>query len=122
MALVAIIILNRQKKLLKYKQELNLAQKAALIAEGEAVREQLQLFTRSLLEKTELLESLQKQMRDKMASKEQQEWLNQLTGQTILTEEDWTRFKGLFEKLHPGFFIKLKETFSDITAAFCCCC
>jgi DNA-binding CsgD family transcriptional regulator len=116
-ALVAIIILNRQKKLLKYKQELNLAQKAALIAEGEAVREQLQLFTRSLLEKTELLENLQKQVRDKSASKEQQEWLTELTSQTILTEEDWTRFKALFEKMYPYFFINLKETFTDITGA-----
>jgi hypothetical protein len=116
-ALVAIIILNRQKKLLKYKQELSLAQKAALIAEGEAAKQQLQLFTRSLLEKTELLENLQKQVRDKSASKEQQEWLTELTGQTILTEDDWTRYKVLFEKLYPYFFMKLKETFPDITGA-----
>ncbi len=116
-ALVAIIILNRQKKLLKYKQELSLAQKAALIAEGEAAKQQLQLFTRSLLEKTELLENLQKQVRDKSASKEQQEWLTELTSQTILIEDDWTRFKILFEKLYPYFFMKLKETFPDITGA-----
>lgn len=116
-AIVAIIILNRQKKLLKYKQELNLVQKAALIAEGEAAREQLQLFTRNLLEKTELFESLQKQVRDKSTSKEQQEWLTELSNQTILTENDWTRFKALFEKIYSGFFLKLKETFPDITAA-----
>ncbi len=102
---------------MKYKQELNLVQKSALIAEGEAAREQLQLFTLSLLEKTELLENLQQQVRDKSASKEQQEWLNQLTGQTILTEEDWTRFKALFERLYPCFFIKLKQTFPEITGA-----
>ena len=117
MAVVAIIILNRQKKLMKYKQDLNQAQKEALIAEGEAARSQLQSFTRTLLEKTELLENLQKQVRDKSVSKEQQEWLAELRNQTILTEEDWTGFKGLFERLHPEFFIKLKLTFPDITGA-----
>ena len=116
-AIIAIIILNRQRKVLKYKQDLNLAQKAALIAEAEAAREQLNLFTRNLLEKTELLENLQKQIGDKSASKEQQDWLTELTGQTILTEEDWTKFKALFERMYPGFFIKLKETFTDITGA-----
>ena len=116
-AIIAIIILNRQRKILKYKQDLNLAQKAALIAEAEAAREQLNLFTRNLLEKTELLENLQKQIGDKSASKEQQEWLTELTGQTILTEEDWIKFKALFERMYPGFFIKLKETFTDITGA-----
>ena len=117
LAIIAIIILNRQRKVLKCKQDLNLAQKAALIAEAEAAREQLHLFTRNLLEKTELLENLQKQVKDKSASKEQQEWLTELTSQTILTEEDWTKFKALFERMYPGFFIKLKETFTDITVA-----
>jgi DNA-binding CsgD family transcriptional regulator len=116
-AIVAIIILNRQKRLLKYKQELSVVQKAALIAEGEAAREQLELFTRNLLEKTELLENLQKQVREKSVSKEQQEWLTELTSQTILTEDDWIKFKALFERMYPGFFIKLKDSFPEITGA-----
>jgi hypothetical protein len=40
-----------------------------------------------------------------------------LTHQAILTEDDWERFKTLFEKIHPGFFIKLKESVTDITIA-----
>jgi DNA-binding CsgD family transcriptional regulator len=34
---------------------------------------------------------------------------------TILTEDDWTKFKNLFEQVYKGFFIRLKEKLPDLT-------
>jgi hypothetical protein len=116
-ALSIIIMLNRQKKILKYKEELALYQQKVAQAETEAARQQLNLFTENMREKTALLQNLQQQLNDKTATKEQQQWLTQLSNETILTEDDWIRFKSLFEKIYPGFFIKLKETSIHITVA-----
>ena len=35
---------------------------------------------------------------------------------TILTEDDWKKFRQLFEKVYPGFFIHLKESIPDLSA------
>lgn len=43
--------------------------------------------------------------------------INEISRQTILTEEEWENFKQLFEKVHPGFFIRLRERSRDTTLA-----
>ncbi len=117
LAVIIILILNRQKTILKYKEESALFQKAASDLQTQAARDQLKDFTKNLLEKSSLLEDLQNQLSTKALSKENQEMLTELSSLTILTENDWIKFKLLFEKLYPGFFLKLKETYSDITLA-----
>ena len=82
-------------------------------AEAQKAKEQLIFFTESLQEKTQLIESLQS------ASKVQQEehlgQIEELSRYTILTDEDWDRFRVLFTKVYPGFFVALKERIPDIT-------
>lgn len=117
LAIIIILILNRQKTILKYKEEVALFQKAAADIQTEAARNQLKDFTKSLLEKSTLLEDLQNQLSTKALSKENQEMLSELSSLTILTDDDWIKFKQLFEKLYPGFFLILKETYPDITLA-----
>jgi DNA-binding CsgD family transcriptional regulator len=82
-----------------------------------AAKEQLNLFTQNLIEKSSLIENLQLQLQDKEYNKEQQQVIDELSHQSILTEDDWAKFKSLFEKIHPGFFIKLKQKSADITLA-----
>ncbi|MBX9783488.1 MAG: tetratricopeptide repeat protein [Chitinophagaceae bacterium] len=91
-----------------------LAEQQKIIAETEAqfAKEQLQLFTQTLLQKNEQVEQLNRQLKA-MEQKNEEE----LTGQTILTDEDWNRFKNLFEKANPGFFEKIKSISPDISAA-----
>lgn len=43
--------------------------------------------------------------------------LEKLRKATILTEDDWLSFKELFEKVHRHFFVRLKETYSDLSPA-----
>src|SRR6185295_8907976 len=68
-------------------------------------------------EKTNLIEKLESQVKGKQVTSEQHAIMAELSQQTILTEDDWHKFKALFEKIYPGFFRKLKERATDITLA-----
>ena len=116
-AVFALLLLNRQRLKSRYQQQLALQQK--LIAEKEvaAAKEQLNMFTQNIIEKTKLIEQLEQEVANKPFTDEQQNLANELSNQTILTEEDWEKFKKLFEKIYPGFFLKIKELVPDITVA-----
>lgn len=96
--------LNKQQQLL-YRQQ---------IAETEMInaREKLDEFTKHLVEKNMLIENLQEQLQQQNL-----EVNETLQNQTILTENDWLRFKEMFEKAHPGFMSKLQQAAPDITTA-----
>ena len=116
-ATIALLLLNRQRIKFRYRQQLALQQKAAAEKEMATAKEQLSMFTQNLIEKTNLIEKLEQQVANKKLSFEQQQLANELSLQTILTEEDWEKFKTLFEKIYPGFFRNLKEKVTDITLA-----
>jgi len=116
-AIVGLLILNRRRIKSRYMQQLAFQQKVAAEKEMLAAKEQLNMFTQSIIEKTKLIEQLEQQVANKPFNEEQQQLANELSHQTILTEEDWEKFKSLFEKIYPGFFLKLKEMVPDITAA-----
>lgn len=106
LVLIGILLYNRQRlkiKLAKQRQE-------SAEKEMSAAKEQLNIFTQTLLEKNEQIEQLS-------ASLEQQNTIHadELIHQTLLTDYDWNRFKELFEKIHPSFFWNLKNTAPGIT-------
>jgi len=109
-SLIAILIVNRVRLSTKIRME-----KAE--QEVNSARDQLKMFTENIIEKTNLIEKLEMQVKGKESSLEQQAIISELSQQTILTEDDWHKFKSLFEKIYPGFFVKLKEKFPDITLA-----
>jgi tetratricopeptide (TPR) repeat protein/DNA-binding CsgD family transcriptional regulator len=102
------LFINRQR--LRFK----IATQRKIIAENEiaSAKAQLQLFTQTLIEKNEQIEQLNLKL-DSVQQKNE----NELTSHTILTDDDWNRFKALFEKVHPQFFDKLKQLSPEITAA-----
>lgn len=104
--LIGILLYNRQRLKIKLaKQYQESAEK-----EMEAAKQQLDIFTQTLLEKNDQIEKLS-------ASLEQQHTINadELIHQTLLTDYDWNRFKELFEKIHPSFFPNLKNAAPGIT-------
>ena len=116
---------NRAKLKLQLARQQALEEKRIAEADKANALEQLEAFTRNIREKTSLVEMLQEQLMTRERDEEQQQRLDQLTQHSILTDQDWEKFKRLFEKVHPGFFQSLKHQFEDITlaeqrmAAFC---
>lgn len=117
LTVIGLLILNRQRQKFKHKQELALQEKNLAKAEMAAAKEQLQLFTQNIIEKTGLIESLQEQLQNKELTKEQQQLVEELSNQIIVTEDQWNKFKTLYERIYPGFFTKLRSKASDITVA-----
>ncbi|WP_336518569.1 hypothetical protein [Pollutibacter soli] len=114
---IAILILNRQRQKAIYKEHLALQQKEIADAEKNAATAQLHLFTQHLVDKTILVEKLEQQLKANAHQIDQQNLSEELTRQTILTEDDWLKFKTLFEKTYPGFFANLKLKANDVTQA-----
>ncbi|HYG51969.1 MAG TPA: tetratricopeptide repeat protein [Flavobacteriales bacterium] len=86
-------------------------------------RQELMNYTRMLLEKNQLLEEITRNLEEldlsvnELKERNRVDKIEKLTEARILTDDDWNRFKKLFEKVFPGFFIKLKEAYPGITAA-----
>jgi uncharacterized protein YjaG (DUF416 family)/DNA-binding CsgD family transcriptional regulator len=116
-SIIAILIVNSRRLRSAHKHQLALQQKQAMEAEANAAKEQLEMFRQNVIEKTTLVERLQQQIQQNRATAEQSEIIAELSHHTILTEEDWDKFKSLFEKIYPGFFLKIRGKAPDITIA-----
>ena len=116
-AIVGLLVINRQRLKSRFQRQLAFQQKVAAEKELTAAKEQLDMFTQSVIEKTKVIEQLEQQVANKPLTEEQHQLAEELSSQTILTEEDWEKYKTLFEKVYPGFFLKLKEMVPDITVA-----
>ncbi|MGZ3847229.1 MAG: tetratricopeptide repeat protein [Flavisolibacter sp.] len=110
--LLASLWLVRNRTSLKNKLEKEKAEQ-----EITSTRKLLNLSTQDIVEKTNLIEKLEQQLKIKEAIVEHRSIISELSRQTILTEDDWDRFRSLFETIYPGFFIALKDRFPDITLA-----
>lgn len=83
--------------------------------EIQANREMLERYTNSLLEKTHLVDTLEQQL--VATGRIDDDALSRLSTSRILTREDWAEYKRLFERVYPGFFIKIRQKYPDITDA-----
>lgn len=118
--LVAVIVymyIRRLRIKQRHKEELALCERQAAEAALFSARQQLELFTQNIVEKTDLIDTLKHQILSKELSAEQVRVIDEITHNTILTEAEWDHFKSLFEKVHPGFLNRLKGRAHDITVA-----
>jgi tetratricopeptide (TPR) repeat protein/DNA-binding CsgD family transcriptional regulator len=111
-----ILLLSRRNRILQLEKQMADVKQQAADAEMASAREQLDLFTRSLHEKTHLLDQLQQQATTE-SNGLQMDIIQDLTRQAILTEEDWQFFRNSFDKIYPGFFMRLRQAAPDITMA-----
>lgn len=117
LAITGYMILNKQKLKLKARRREALNEKQKAERDAMLAREQLEIYTRHLREKTNLVETLQDQLLRREVSEEQMQQISALSQHTILTEDDWEKFKSMFEKVYPGFFHMLRQQSPDITLA-----
>lgn len=116
-SVIGLLYLNRQRLKTRLKQQQMLDEKHKAEAEAREAKTQLTIFTQHIIEKNVLVEKLQEQLAEKALDDEQRQVISSLSHHSILTDEDWDRFKSLFEKVYPGFFHQLKSQTPDITMA-----
>ena len=112
----------RERKIQKQKEILLNIEKEKVESELRSSREQLEEYVRNLRQKAKLLKKTQSEMdlmrkEYQITAEDEQSVLHKLNFATILTEDDWNRFKVLFEKVHTGFFLKLKTAYPGLTPA-----
>jgi len=114
---LAYVDFRRQK--LKIQLQRREAEEKQHLAEAEAAsaHEQLKEFTQGVLEKSMVIENLQQQLLQRETTTEQHQRIVELSHQQLLTDADWDKFKSLFERVYPGFFISLRDKANDITLA-----
>lgn len=110
LALVIYLFYNRQR--LKLEQQRQLKD-----SELRSAQEQMQLFTKTIFEKSELIYSLQEQLDQNRLDPSIQLSLQGLKDKTILTEQDWDDFQSMFDKIDKGFFNRMKQISPGITVA-----
>lgn len=120
--IIAGLWINRQRIQVKKEQELASLRQAKTEDELQNAKRELMAFTHMLREKNELIESFRNELdhlhdSDDQRVIERSDQLNRLLTATILTDEDWREFRILFDKVHPGFFIRLKEKMADLSPA-----
>ncbi|HSF89409.1 MAG TPA: hypothetical protein VLA46_08325 [Saprospiraceae bacterium] len=117
LVITGYLILNRQKLRLKVREMEALDEKRQAEQAARVAREQLDVYTLHLREKTNLVETLQDQLMKRELSEEQYQQISALSQHSILTDEDWETFKNMFERVYPGFFHSLRQQSADITLA-----
>lgn len=129
--LIIVIILlfhNRQKLKQKQEREAFEANEAILKLEKKNAEEELQNataalanYTENLKDKNDLIEEFKTEI-EKLHSQLNQPFdaeklrhLENMMSAHIMTNDKWDEFKRLFEKVHSGFFFRLRERFPGIS-------
>lgn len=117
---IAYLIVNRQRN----KNQLLKSEKSLAEAELVNATKELDSYTKSLQEKNAIIEKsvdeierLQHEQKLKQVQEDNSEILQQLYSSTILTDEEWINFQKLFDKVHSGYILRLKEKYPDLTPA-----
>jgi len=87
-------------------KQLDKLQKSNMESELKMRKEKLLDFTKMLAERGEIIDEL-KLKRYKA--------IEQLSNASILTDEDWKKFKKQFEAVYEGFFSKLKDQYPELS-------
>jgi len=117
------IISEKEKDMLLLKNQHMEMEKQHMEDELVNAKKALEDHMRSMVEKNELLERFKadieklKNLKSKELEEVRVEQLEHLNKTTILTEDDWDKFKELFEQVYKGFFIRLKEKLPDLSQA-----
>lgn len=72
---------------------------------------QLDLFAKAISDKNAMVEQLEQ----KMGAQANEQVLSELYQHVILTDDDWIRFRELFDQVHQGFISRLKEKFPELS-------
>jgi len=110
-AVIALLLYNRKRLSLSIQNERLEKERQKSEHEIIYVQQQIDVFTKNIIEKNNLIEQLQKQLTVTKNS----EINTMLSNITILTEEDWQKFKINFEIINPNYINRLIQKMPQIT-------
>jgi hypothetical protein len=110
---IGVLMYNRQRLKHKMHQQQFKAKEQEAAQELALATQQLHEFTQIITEKNKLIELMESQTVETINT----EQIRQLQNNILLTDEQWNKFKELFEKVHLGFFNRLREKFPGLTPA-----
>lgn len=85
--------------------------------ELETAQHELDVLSKNLIEKSNILEEMRKELIQISDEAEKNNYLEKLSTYSILKDEDWHEFKLIFEKVYPDYISGLKRDYEDITPA-----
>src|SRR5690606_22196195 len=115
---IIFFLYNRHRVTTKKEMEINTLKSRLTEKELGQAKKELKAFTEALKEKNRLIESMDAEFQKVQARPDnpgEMAELSSFTHMSILTEEDWQRFRQLFNDAYPGFFLRLKTRFPEIT-------
>jgi len=133
LGIVLMLVYSRYRSVAKDKM-MAIKEKHIAEIERQAVQErllhaddQLNTYIKSIAEKNALVEKINAKLLEQQKEKpgdpddsediERQQKTAELLDLTILTEDDWKKYKLLFNEVHPNFFVALKENYPAFTQA-----
>ncbi len=127
--LITLLFYNRARLKRKHREQQLISEKQLAEAELINATTKLNEFTKSIIEKNVLIEKVSveiarlnkkyRQLQDQQSKTASQDdnSVKLLQESVLLTDDDWKKFTQLFDKVHAGFLIRLKEAFPALTPA-----
>ena len=130
--IISLLLYNRAQIKNKSRQQQLIAQKQLAENELQASTQQLNTFTQSIREKNAFIEKISREIErvnaELIVAKNERHVLSLqpetdnhslklLQNSVLLTDEDWRNFTHLFEKVHKGFFHRLKQKLPGLSPA-----
>lgn len=117
---IVILVFNRYRLNTKKNKEILIAKKQQVDEELKNATASLNLYTESLKQSNALIEQFKAEIdlfKEHSTNQERANHLEKLMQAHIMTDETWNEFKKLFNKVHIGFFSKLRRHFTHLTDA-----
>jgi DNA-binding CsgD family transcriptional regulator len=111
LTVIALLLYNRKRLQLSLQNEKMEKEKQKSENEIANAQQQIDFFTHNVAEKNNLIKQLQSQL----TATDNSAINVALSNFTILTEDDWQKFKTSFETINPNFLNRLKQKMPQIT-------
>jgi tetratricopeptide (TPR) repeat protein len=123
--LITLLLYNRSKLKSRHREEQLLTEKQLAETELKNARERLNEFTKSILEKNELIEQIKAEVMQLQLKQQEiptspiisDDSLKKLQESVLLTDEDWKNFTRLFDTVYEGFLNRLKQKLPELSPA-----
>ena len=117
LSIIAWLLYNRYRLKEKYKMQSVQRQREAAELEVRNAKDQIEGFKSNIVEKNNLIEAMQAQLASAEQSSAEKPSFDNLSQYTLVSEDEWEKFRAEFAKAYPAFLSSLKQKLSQITPA-----